>query len=82
MTSISHNCIVCATEFDPDELHNVKLSEINVTRFKICENCLNLSNPENDYQEVKSIVKTYLKISEAKLLFSEASDLLDSVNKK
>ena len=81
MTQISHNCIICADEFDPSELHNVKLSEINVTRFKICEHCLNLSNPDNDYQEVKNIVNNYLRLSQAKLLFSEANDILNSIKK-
>lgn len=79
MSLTSHNCIVCADEFDSNELHNVKLSEINVTRFKICEKCLNLSDPSNDYQEVKNIVNDYLKLSQAKFLFAEATEILKSI---
>lgn len=63
----SYNCIICAEEFLLEELHNVKLSEINVTNFKICESCLDLSDPDNDYEEVKIIVAGYNKLSEAKV---------------
>jgi hypothetical protein len=68
MTETSHNCIICAQEFNPDDLHNVKLSEINVTRYKICEACLNLSDPDDDYQSAKDIVNTYLNHSDYKFI--------------
>lgn len=54
------NCIVCAREFEPDELQNIVLSKINSTDFKICEGCLNISDPENDYEQVRGIVDSYL----------------------
>lgn len=66
MENTAFNCIICADEFNPEDLHNVKLSEINVTRFKICEKCLQHSNPDNDYKEVKDIVRTYIEYSDIK----------------
>jgi hypothetical protein len=81
MNRVSCNCIVCAEEFNPDELQNVALSKINITPFKVCEACLNNSDPVNDYREVKNIVNSYLKFSQAKQLFEEVSDILDSRNK-
>ena len=33
--SHASNCIICAMEFDPDELHSLVLSELNATKFKI-----------------------------------------------
>lgn len=77
MTS-SYNCIICAEEFLLEELHNVKLSEINVTNFKICESCLELSDPDNDYQEVKTIVSGYNKLSDAKALI-KSGGLVDFI---
>lgn len=75
--NVSCNCIVCAKEFDPDELQSVALSKINVTRFKICQACLDMSDPEDDYRQAREIVNSYLKFSEARTLFAEAKDLLD-----
>lgn len=81
MTQTSCNCIVCAQEFNPDELQSVTLSKINVTRFKICQSCINQCDPEDDYRQAREIVNGYLKFAEARTLFTEASDLLDSYNK-
>jgi len=78
MTRVSCNCIVCAGEFNPDELQNVALSKINITAFKVCEACLNSSDPVDDYREVKNIVNSYLKFSQAKQLFEEVEDILGS----
>lgn len=78
MTEASYNCIVCADEFEPDELQNVVLSKINTTPFKVCLACLNNSDPLDDYQEVKNIVNSYLKFSQAKHLFNEVQDILNS----
>lgn len=72
------NCIVCAQEFNPDELQNVALSKINVTSFKVCEACLNSCDPMDDYREVREIITSYLKFSEAKHLFNEVKGILDS----
>lgn len=80
MTNTSHNCIICAEEFNPDDLHNIKLSEINFTKYKICEACLNMSNPDDDYQQVRSIVNTYLNLASLK---NEAKkDLSDNIDIK
>lgn len=82
MSQVSCNCIVCAQEFDSDELQSVALSKINVTRFKICQSCLDMSNPEDDYREAREIVNSYIKFSEAKHLFAEASDILEDISSR
>jgi hypothetical protein len=66
MKNTSCNCIICAKEFDPSELHSLALSKINVTRFKICDKCLEMSDPTNDYKEACDIIESYLKIAQAK----------------
>lgn len=76
-----NNCIVCAMEFDSDELHSIALSKINVTRFKICQRCLDLSDPQDDYRQAKEVINAYLKFSEAKQLFIEAKEILDTIKK-
>lgn len=60
------NCFVCGNEYTEDELHAVAISSINVTRYKICNSCVGISNPDNDYEEVRHIVDTYLKFSDSK----------------
>ena len=82
MTQVSCNSIVCAEEFDCSELQSVALSKINVTRFKICLACLNISDPADDYRQARDIVNSYLKFSEAKHLFSEAKEILSFREKK
>ncbi len=76
----SHNCIVCADEFDSTELHSEALSNINSTRFKVCANCVAKSDPANDYKEVRDIVKSYLKTS-SRLLFGDALAIINSSKK-
>jgi hypothetical protein len=78
MDKVSCNCIVCAQEFDPDELQNVALSEINVTNFKVCQSCFEGSDPSEDYLAVRAIVNSYLKYSQAKNLFGQVQDILES----
>lgn len=78
MTQVSCNCIVCAGEFDPEELQSIALSKINVTNFKVCQACLDSSDPEEDYREVRNIVDSYLKFATAKDLFEDAKSILDS----
>jgi hypothetical protein len=78
----SCNCIVCAKEFDPNELQSVALSKINVTRFKICQACLEQCDPAEDYRQAREIISSYLWFSEARGLYKEASDILDEVSKK
>jgi hypothetical protein len=62
MTIESDNCIVCAEEFSTDELKSVALSAVNVTKFKICTTCLNQTNPQDDYREVRNIVNSYFSL--------------------
>lgn len=81
MTHESCNCIVCAREFNPDELKCVALSEINVTRFKICQKCFDMSDPDEDYKQVKSIVSSYLEFVNAKHWMKESKQILDSIKK-
>ena len=78
----SCNCIVCAHEFDSEELQSVALSKINVTRFKICQSCLDMSDPAEDYRQAREIVSSYLWFAEARTLFKEASDIIETVVKK
>lgn len=82
MTKVSCNCIVCAQEFDPEELQNVALSKINVTNFKVCQACFESSDPAEDYREVRSVVDSYLKFTQAKHLFGEVQEILDSRKSK
>ena len=76
------NCIVCAKEFNSDELQRVALSKINVTRFKICQSCLDRSDPAEDYRQAREIVSSYLWFAEAREMFKEASNILDDVKEK
>ncbi len=81
MNQASCNCIVCAQEFNSEELQSVALSKINVTRFKICQSCLDQCEPADDYRQAREIVNSYLNFAEARTLFSEASEILESVKK-
>lgn len=76
------NCIVCAKEFNSDELQSVALSKINVTRFKICQSCLDQCDPAEDYRAAREIISSYLWFAEAKDLYKEAADILEDVKKK
>ena len=78
----SCNCIVCAKEFDSSELQSVALSKINVTRFKICQNCLDQCDPAEDYRQAREIISSYLWFANARELYKEASELLEDVNSK
>lgn len=78
----SCNCIVCAKEFDPEELKSVALSKINVTRFKICQECLDQCDPAEDYRQAREIVSSYLWFAEARELFKAASEIVDDVKSK
>ncbi len=66
MSQSNCNCIICAQEFNPNDSLSEKLSDINFTNFKICLACLEISDPTNDYSEVRDIVNTYLKYSSSK----------------
>lgn len=56
------NCVICAEEYDVDELKSVALSAFNVTKFKICANCLDCADPVDDYVGVRKIVNSYLNM--------------------
>lgn len=79
MTKESCNCIVCAEEFNIEELKSI--SSINTSTFKICQSCLDKSDPADDYRQARSIVNIYLQSSAAKHLFKEAKDIIDSIKK-
>lgn len=63
MNLASDNCMICAEEFDSDELHSVALSTVNVTKFKICSCCLKKTDPADDYSEVRELVNSFNKIT-------------------
>jgi len=75
------NCIVCAKEFNPDELNSVTLSEINMTSFKICQECFDKSDPAEDYKQVRTIISSYIEFVNAKHWFKEAKEILESMKK-
>jgi hypothetical protein len=77
MTTQSCNCIVCAQEFTPEDHSSVALSKINITDFKVCQACLEKSDPAEDYKQVREIVYDYLKFSQAKHLFGQVQEILD-----
>jgi len=81
MTQEACNCIICAKEFNPDELVSVALSKINVTKFKICKECFENSDPANDYKQAREVVDSYLKLIEAKTSFKEVREIINSVEK-
>jgi len=81
MTQVSCNCIVCAKEFNTDELKSIALSEINTTRFKICQECFESSDPSEDYKQARNIVDSYLEFVNAKHWLREAKDILNSIKK-
>jgi peptide methionine sulfoxide reductase MsrA len=72
---------VCAGEFSSNELQSVSLSEINVTRFKICQKCFESSDPTEDYKQVKNIVNSYLSFVNAKNWLKESKEIINSLKK-
>jgi len=75
MSQESCNCIVCANEFNVDELESIAASSY----FKICQSCLNKSDPTDDYRQAREIVEAYF--SDPKKLFKEAQLILDTLKK-
>jgi hypothetical protein len=59
-------------------MHSAALEKINITNFKVCQACLDASDPAEDYRQVRDIVYDYLKFAQAKFLFKEAMGILDS----
>lgn len=81
MTQASYNCIVCAKEFEVEEKQSIASSRINSTHFKVCQQCIDQCDPAEDYREARQIVESYLKFAEARQLFEEAKEILDSRKK-
>lgn len=81
MTQASYNCIICAQENTPEDTQSVALAKVNITNFKVCQACLDHSDPAEDYRQVREIVYDYLKFSQAKSLLEEARNILDSRKK-
>jgi|ERR1700722_371207 len=54
------NCIVCANEFNTEELFSV-CADAN---YKICIKCLAKSDPQDDFAQVRNIVSKYVKFSQ------------------
>lgn len=81
MIQVSCNCIVCAKEFNTDELKSIALSKINATRFKICQECFENSDPAEDYKQARNIVNYYLESINAKHWLNEVNDILNSIKK-
>jgi hypothetical protein len=77
MTHASSNCIICAQEFLPEETDSVALAKVNITNFKVCQACLEHSDPAEDYRQVRDIVYEYLKFAQAKSLLKAAKEILD-----
>jgi hypothetical protein len=55
----SDNCMVCGKEYLTKELRF-----IIACNFKLCDSCLAMSDPANDYNQVKKILSGYLKLSQ------------------
>jgi hypothetical protein len=81
MSQAPSNCIVCAGEFAEEELQSMALSKINATRFKICQKCVDMSDPTDDYKQARDIVNSYLSFAEAKQSFTEAEEILNDLVK-
>jgi hypothetical protein len=81
MTQESCNCIICAKEFNTKDTSSVALSKINITNFKVCQACLESSDPTEDYRQVRDIVYNYFKFSQAMSFFKETQDILDLLKK-
>ncbi len=69
----SYNCIICAEEFGCEELHGIA-SKISESKFKICQACIDRSDPTEDYKQVRNIVASY----NVKSYFNQASEILKS----
>ncbi len=81
MTKSNYNCIVCACEFDADDLIKSSASKINSSKFKICQNCIDKSDPTDDYKQAREIVRTYLGWSQASNLFNEAKLIIEDIKR-
>lgn len=60
----SENCMVCGNEFSSEDLKSITLANKTINKFKICFNCLEKSDTQNDYSDVKKIILSYIKFEE------------------
>lgn len=77
----SFNCLVCAGEFDQSESKSVVFSNLNTTNFKICQSCLDASDPTNDYREARNIIASYTNFSVTKAFYKEAKKIIKNIKK-
>lgn len=66
--------MICANEMIVDDSENIP--------YKICKNCVSKSDPTNDYDEAKNIVKKYIYQSIAKEDFNFVKNLIDTTSDK
>lgn len=64
--SDANNCILCGEEFNDNELYDLVPSLTLDVRFKVCKNCLKISNPDDDFRQARDIIKSYLEFSTLK----------------
>lgn len=59
MLDLSKNCAICSTEIVSTDTTNKALLRANIGKYKICNDCFNSSNPEEDYKQVREILASY-----------------------
>ncbi len=64
MISQERNCTICGEEFEENDLKPVALSTFQIAKYKICVGCISKSSPEDDYKEIKDMIKNFLKSDE------------------
>jgi len=81
MTKSSYNCIVCACEFDAEDLIKSSASKVNSSKFKICQSCIDKSDPADDYKQAREIINTYLGWTKVSTLLNEAKLIIKNIKK-
>jgi hypothetical protein len=71
----SCNCLICAHEYLDSDMKNISLPNIQ-TKFKICEACLNSSDPSEDFNEVKKILSSYNNLIESHKSYEGAFSII------
>lgn len=56
----SDNCMVCGEEYSIEELRSL----ISACSSKVCQACLDLSDPANDYAQAKRMIYNHMKLSQ------------------
>jgi hypothetical protein len=57
----SDNCMACSEEFSFEELCSLVSA---ASHYRICQRCLDASDPANDYKQVKNIILGYVKFAQ------------------